>query len=457
MNDRIVVTDLTNTELHKTKEVIDMENAELEKLLQEQTIELEAVEKTTHQNTEDKMTTVMTGQVERSMQIGVVGVGQCGARLGEEMYKRGYKTVIINTAMQDLKLINIPEKQKLFLDFALGGAAKSLEMGNQAAEEYAEAISEMLNDNFADSTMLLLAVSGGGGSGSGSAETMVRLMSALGKPISVLFVLPLASDDSLSKSNAVTTLSKLAQLAQNDTISSLIIVDNARIESLYSGLSIAEFWGVANKAIVEPLCLFNELSAKPSAYTSLDSMDFASLFIDKADCVLYGMTEVAEYDNESSVAEAMINNVKSGLLADNFDLSQARSVGVIITGNKKTLSTVQASTLEYGFAMVGKLTSDSAKIFKGIYEVDTDNDTLKIYTFISGLGLPQARIEELRLEAERSMEALKEKESKRSTGMNVGAEKTNTGKAADDMYKKIANKNSSMSKLTKNVIDKRRR
>ena len=68
----------------------------------------------------------------------VFGVGQCGSKLAEEFYNRGYDVVAINTAMQDLKHIAIPEKQKLFLDYALGGAGKDLDTGQAAAETYSE-------------------------------------------------------------------------------------------------------------------------------------------------------------------------------------------------------------------------------------------------------------------------------------------------------------------------------
>lgn len=408
---------------------------------------------------EKDMTVMLVDQKDRSVNIGVVGVGQCGSKLAEEFYNRGYNVVAVNTAMQDLKHINIPERQKLFLDYALGGAAKDLETGKAAAEEYSDSILKMLQENFENDDVMMLCVSGGGGTGSGSAETMVNLMAQLGKPLSVVYVLPLASEDALAKHNAILTLSRLAKLAKDDIINSLAVVDNAKIELMFPGQSMAEFWKSANAAIVDPLHLFNKLSANPSAYTSLDPMDFSRLFIGTGDCALYGTVEVENYLEDEAIAEAMLTSVANGLLASDFDLGQTRSAGVIITGTKSALEKVPATNIEYGFAMVSKICNEGTRVFRGVYEVPGKDNVLKIYSFFSGLGLPEERVKELKAEAERHMETLKNKEANRATAMTIDVGKTATVSAADALHKKITQKHSAMGKLTNNskrVIDKRR-
>jgi len=409
---------------------------------------------------EEDMTVMLVEQQDRSVNLGVVGVGQCGSKLAEEFYGRGYSTVAINTATQDLKHVHIPEAQKLFLDYALGGAGKDLDTGKAAAETYSDEILKHLEEHLEDTEILLLCVSGGGGTGSGSAETMVSLMSQLGKPLSVLYVLPMSSEDSLSKHNSIQTLAKLAKMASSDVINSLFVVDNAKIELMYPGMSMAQFWKTANTAIVEPIHLFNKLSANPSEHTSLDPMDFSRVFVGTGDCALYGMIEVEDYLEDEAVAEAMLTSLESGLLSADFNLGQTRSAGVIVTGSKKALEEVPAANLEYGFAMVSKICNEGTRVFRGVYEVPGHEDSLKIYTFFSGLGLPEERVKELKAEAERHMKALEGKESTRAETMNIDLGKTQTVSAADALHKKITAKNSAMGKLTKNskrVVDRRRR
>lgn len=465
---RVVVTDTEDkVKRIRTDNEIVKENEELEQSLKEQTQKqkLDAVlkekkEMREKQKMEEEMTVTLVEQQNRSVNIGVVGVGQCGSKIAEELYERGYSSVVINTAMQDLEHIKIPERYKLFLDYSLGGAAKDLDTGKAAVEQYEDQVFKHVESNTKDCEVLLLTLGGGGGTGSGSAETMVSIMSRLGKPLSVLFVLPMASEDTLAKHNAIQTLAGLAKLAKEDVVNSLIVVDNAKIELMFPGKSMAEFWKVANKSIVEPLHLFNELSANPSEYTSLDPMDFSRLFIGTGDCALYGMIEVDDYLEDEAIAEAMVTNLEGGLLSGDFDLGQTRSAGVIITGSKEVLSKVPATNIEYGFAMVSKICNEGTRVFRGVYEVPTEDDTLRIYSFFSGLGVPEERVVELKAEAARHMEALKDKEDNRATSMNIDVGKTKTTSAADERYKRIKNKNSAMGKLrqnTKKVVDKRRR
>jgi len=450
MSDGIEVTENDLTENKKTKEQVVEENKKLEEEL--------GARKPQPEETED-MTVMLVEQQDRSINLGIVGVGQCGSKLAEEFYQRGYSAVAINTAMQDLKPINIPEAQKLFLDYALGGAAKDLDTGAAAAEEYADAIVQHLKDNFEDNEVLMLITSGGGGTGSGSAETMVQLMSQLDKPIAVVYVLPMSSEDTLAKHNSIQTLSGLAKMAKDDVVNSLMVVDNAKIELLHPGKSMAEFWKAANTSIVEPLHLFNKLSSTSSEYTSLDPMDLVKIFVGTGDCALYGMIEIEDYLEEDAIAEAVVTNMENGLLASEFDLNQTRSAGIIITGSKEILEQIPAANIEYGFAMVNKLCNEGTQVFRGLYEVP-DQHTLRVYSLFSGLGLPEERIAELKAEAERHMAALQGKEEGRASNMSVDMGKTQAVSAADALHKKIKSKKSVMNKIKRNsskVVDKRRR
>jgi cell division GTPase FtsZ len=432
--------------INKDFEDILRENEKLEKELQQKV------------KMEEHMTTVLVEQQDRSVNFGVVGIGQAGSRIAEQFYQRGYDCVVLNTAMQDLNLVKLPEKQKLFLDYALGGAAKDLTNGESAVAEYTDIILDMLKENFADNEILVLATSGGGGTGSGGAENLIRIMVQMGKPVVVIYILPLSSEDTLAKHNSIQTLARLSKMAKGDTINSLIVVDNAKIEVLHPGLPISKFWDVANEAIVEPLHLFNMLSATPSAYTSLDSMDFVSTLLG-SDCSLYGTIDVKEYLEEESIASAIVQNLKTGLLADEFDLKQTRSAGIIITASKDILDQIPAANMEFGFSMLNKICSDGTKIYRGIYEIPGQN-VLRVYSLFSGLGLPEERVQELKLEAERHMEILKNKEENRASNMTIDIGKTQVVSAADQMYNKIKSKNSAMGKIKRNskrIIDRRRK
>lgn len=401
---------------------------------------------------------------DRSLNFGVVGLGQAGSRVAETFHGLGYDACVMNTATQDLEFIGMPEDRKLFLPFALGGAGKELDNGRQAIEQNAELIMSKLREVFGDGNeMMLLAVSGGGGTGSGGAEAIIGLMSSLGKPIGVIYILPMESEDSLSKHNAVTTLGKLAKMASSDAISTLIVVDNAKIELLYPGLSKAEFWPVANRAIVEPLHLFNSLSAMATPYDSFDSMDFGRIFT-AGDCLIYGMMEVSGFAETTAIAEAVMEQLDRSLLSSDFNLKEARFGGLLVVGSKAAMSSLPAENIHYAAHIIGEA-CDYAQLTRGVYEVpDIGDDTIRIYTMFSGLGLPATRVEMLKQEAEEQMKQIREKEKTRASRMSVdyGAG-TDTAAKAQEIRRLIQQNKSSFGKLTTNankrpdLIDRRRR
>jgi cell division GTPase FtsZ len=398
---------------------------------------------------------------DRSLYFGVVGLGQAGSRIAETFYGLGYEACVFNTATQDLEHIKLPEQKKIFLPFALGGAGKELDNGRQSIEQNGELVLQKLNESFgASQEMLILAVSGGGGTGSGGAEAIIGLMASLGKPLGVIYVLPMESEDALSKHNAVTTLSKLAKMASTDVITTLMVVDNSKIELIYPGLSKAEFWTTANSAIVEPLHIFNHLSAMPTQYDSLDSMDFGRVFT-TGDCTVYGMLEVLDYMETTSIAEAVIENLEAGLLASDFNLKETRFGGYIVTASAETLRKLPAVNIDYANHVISEA-CDSPSLVRGVYEMDMEDDVVRVYTLFSGLGLPSSRIDSLKTQATEQMAVIREKEKTRADRMNVeygpGSE---VQVKAQEVHRIIQQKKSGFGKLTQNagkrIIDRRKR
>lgn len=409
---------------------------------------------------DSKMALTLVSKQDRALKIGVVGVGQAGARLAEVFYGYGYSVGVINTALQDLKYIQVPEKNKLFLDYGLGGAGKDLAIGEGAVVQYSDTVQEFIEQQVvADNDMLLLCISGGGGTGSGSIEPMVNIMSQFQRPLGVIYVLPMDTDDAQAKNNSIQTLAKLAKMASQDTISTLVIVDNSKIEAIYGGLSQTDFWKVANKAIVDPFHLFNKLTAQPSEFTSLDPTDFGRI-VAQGDCSLYGMIEVEDYLEETALSEAVMKSLDSGMLASGFDLKQTKIGGVIVVGSKEALQKLPANNINYMFYMAGEAT-DKATLFRGIYSMDMDKDVIRIYSWFAGLGLPVERVETLKKESQAQAAKADEKQKARNVTMaiDLGADKTTS--VVQDIHKKIQQKNSAFGKFNQNarggIIDKRRR
>src|SRR5258708_4778735 len=441
-----IMDDITNSNISSETPSIDEDK--LAKLRAKLALKNKETEMTTNHSTLAKR--------EKSINFGIVGSGQGGSRLAECWYRLGYDAVAINTAIQDLKFIDIPDSNKLLLEHGLGGAGKGLELGRQDGEKYRGQMTELVNTQLADSQILIVALSLGGGSGAGSCDTLVDILGGTGKPVCVMTVLPMDSEGSQTKSNALHTLSKLAKYAQSKKISNLIVVDNAKIEAVYRNVSQIDFFNVANKVIVEPLDIFNTVSAMPSSSKPLDSMEWAKLLVDGEGLSTYGTIKIYNYQEEDSIAEAVIENLNGNLLASGFDLKQSKYVGVIVSANANVWKSVTASSINYALHLVEDQCGNPNEVFKGIYVIDTPEDCVTIYSMFSGLSLPESRVAQLKKEVEGLKLVAQEKDTKRNLSLQLDIGNQEISKV-QEIKNKVASKNSAFNKLTNSTIIDRRK
>lgn len=405
---------------------------------------------------EGKMAAKIVSKKERSLVLGILGSGQAGSRIAETFYKLGYDAIAINTAMQDLKFIDIPDSNKLLLEGTLGGAAKEIEIGKSAAEAHRGEIMQLVNEKLASAQVNVLCLSLGGGSGAGSCETLVDLLSEMGKPLVVITVLPMDTEDAQTKSNALETLSKLARLTQSKKVNNLIVVDNAKIEAIYHNVGQMDFYQIANKAIVDPIDVFNTLSSMPSAVKGLDPMEFGKLFTDGEGLTVYGELTVDNFGEDTAIAEAVVNNLNGNLLAGGFDLKQSRYVGVIIAANKEVWAKIPSSSITYAMAMVNDQCGTPKGVFKGIYTIETPDPVVKVYSVFAGLGLPDSRVAQLKKDAQEHMQTVRGKDEQRNLSLQLETGTNETISAAQKIKEKIKEKNSAFGKLVGGVVDRRK-
>lgn len=395
-----------------------------------------------------------------SIEFAVVGVGQAGSRLAEVFHKKGYDVGVINTSAQDLEFIQVADHQKLLLEGSLGGTGKDLDLGREIFDDSQDQIAQFLDPIIEGNNMVYITVSGGGGTGSSSVDTMVTMLFEAGIQVGVIYVLPKATEDAQSKKNSIETLSRLAKMTVNKMVVNLIVVDNARIEQIYADLSQSKFWEVSNEAIIEPLHVFNTLTCTPSKFTSLDPSDFAKI-IAAGNCSTYGVIEVEDYMEETALAEAVISSLGGNMLASGFDLSQTRAGGVIITGPESALERLPALNINYCFHMISQQTN-GASIFQGVYSTPSEKDSIKIYSWFAGLGLPKDRVENLKRESEEQALLAESKEKNSAATMTLDFEEDQVNATSREINRKIKKKNSAFSRMQRSsgrtsLIDRRKR
>ncbi len=335
-----------------------------------------------------------------------IGAGQCGGRLVKSFYDLGYRKVLaVNTTHHDLDLLGIPDNQKFLMDTGKKGAGKDMNRGHQAISQHQQDILHLARQTFGTAVdHIMVCFGAGGGTGSGSVLGLVEVakryaryigLSNPNKTVGVVMTLPTVGEASspLVAENAHRVASELSQMASAGEISPLIIVDNDKINKMYPGMTVKDFWPTINNSFTSLFDIFNRLSSLSSEYTSFDPVDYHSI-MESGGCAIMGLTKVNEFKDKFALSEAVKKNLEKTLLAGGFDLSTARLAGCIVVGGKKLFNNVKGlqDNIDYAFDVLSEITGN-ATIHRGIYE--DNRDSVRVYTIIGGMESPVARLEEL--------------------------------------------------------------
>lgn len=341
-----------------------------------------------------------------------IGSGQGGGRIAKAFYDRGYKKCIaVNTSRQDLDRLEIPTTQKMLLDVGEEGAGKDMERGAAAAIKYKQEIFDLMRKTYGTKVdHIMVCIGAGGGSGSGSSLVLIdiakKYMKFIGhdKPeerVGVVMSLPTRGEAASPKVslNAYRVLKQVGGQAERNDISPLVIIDNSKIEKMYKNLTVKEFWSTINNTVSGLFHIFNVLSKHASPYTSFDPTDYATVLrcggtmvmgVSKMDPIKgEGTSQPA---HETKISGAIKSNMDKTLLAE-IDIAPATFAACCAVGGKDIMENTPGlmDSLSYGFDTLSSL-CPNATLHRGIYE--DEKPTLRLYTMISGLGLPKGRLEQ---------------------------------------------------------------
>ncbi len=376
----------------------------------------------------------MNKHAKRAINFTVIGAGEGGGRIAAAFAKLGYRAGAINTAQVDLQgLRAIPAAQRLRLNIGLGGAGQDLTLGRAAIAQQRGAVREFMTALCVDADYLLLTIGGGGGTGSGAVPELVALSQELGLPCAVILTLPHDYEGVRVKANAVQTLQTAHELVQTGAIRPLVLVDNARIDTLFPGLAVGNYWARANREIAGAWDVFNRLSTRPSVvFSAVDGADYARVLA-RGSYAALGVSPIGASD-EGAIAQALRGNIHNGLFANGFDLATAQATAAIISGSQAALDRLPMNQLMRGFETLRELVG-SGELFRGAY-VDK-GAKLRVYTLMAGLSLPGGRVGEL-LQAARAEWGAYQAKLQRGAGGGVFADCDFNAAGGDDVFLRLA-------------------
>ena len=343
-----------------------------------------------------------------ALTYGFIGAGQGGGRMVKAFYDLGYtKTLAVNTAKNDLNLLDLPGDHKFYIDhYGDQGAGKDQTKAAVAFEAREQEVFNKLKSIVGESVDRIIICAGvAGGSGGGSVVPLVKLakkyFTYVGREdaserVGVIASLPTTGESAspVVAKNAYNRMKNLCTMAKEKKFSPLIIVDNQKIKKLYPKLTVKAFWPTINNTVAGLFHIFNVLATQNSDYTSFDPQDYDSV-MKSSGCMIMGVTAVKDFESETGVAMALKSNLERTLLAEGFDLKTATAAAGIVVGGTRIFEETAGlmDNLEHAFSTLAAITGN-AMVHRGIYE-DPSKDKLIVYTLIGGLDAPQKRLEDL--------------------------------------------------------------
>ena len=162
---------------------------------------------------------------QKCLDLGIVGLGECGGNLAVEFTRLGYKAVAVNTSHTDLRALSLDPRKRIYIGYeGRDGAGQDMALGQRSLEASSDIIVEAVGTQLEGCKHLLLCAGLGGGTGSNIA-VLANILARLDIPISALASLPKDHESSIAKINAVNAIN----LFRNSDVASIILVDNEKI------------------------------------------------------------------------------------------------------------------------------------------------------------------------------------------------------------------------------------
>jgi len=324
--------------------------------------------------------------VRKCIEIGVVGLGECGGNLAVEFNKLGYKVAALNTSYTDLRGLPIEPGRRLYAGLdGRDGAGQDMALGQRSLEARSEEIVQRVGELTAGCEHLLVTGGLGGGTGSNIA-VLTNILGRLGLPISVLVALPKNQESSIVKINAVSAVNQF----RNTDVYSIIMIDNEKILRTFRSDSLTAFYSHANEAAVSTLHEMNTIAGNESylPIRGFDGEDFRRVFSSRG-VLIFGVADLV--DDDLLVRDRLANNLRgiwdaSGLLAAGFEYKEATMAGVILVASKNLLDNSPADVFETLIKQIRDLTETSG-IYPGLFQT-TGDGTPRLYTMLGGLPFP---------------------------------------------------------------------
>lgn len=198
--------------------------------------------------------------------VQVIGMGQCGNRIGQEFESVGLDVTYVNSDEVDLRGMAVSSAKTILI--ATTGTGGSPLKGKEILEANQDKFTNFMSSRMDPDKLQLFVVGGGGGTGGGFICPAVKMAKERGFKVMVLYTLPPKILGPLAVENALRVLKNLKQF----DMQGLVLADN---EYLISRVGLSqEWWKKVNQAIVsQVVSIFDIVRPGKVTHSGLGSID----------------------------------------------------------------------------------------------------------------------------------------------------------------------------------------
>ena len=315
------------------------------------------------------MLEITSNEAESAARIIVVGVGGAGNNAVNRMVDEaigGVEFVGINTDKQALNLCKAPTVVQIGEKVTKGlGAGAKPEVGEQAANESAEEIKQVLSG----ADMVFITCGMGGGTGTGGAPVVAGIAKELGCLTVGVVTKPFRFEAKKRMSNALNGIEKL-----KENVDTLIVIPNDKLlEIVDRRTTMPEALKKADEVLQQAVQGITDLINMP-ALINLDFADVQTVMTNGG----IAHIGIGENKGDDKAMEAVQQAVESPLLETS--IKGAANVIINIRGDISLMDANDAASY------VQEIVGEEANIIFGAMYDDTDVDTCKITVIATGLN-----------------------------------------------------------------------
>ncbi len=308
--------------------------------------------------------------------IKVIGVGGGGSNAINHMFQQGIKGVdfyICNTDAQALQSSGVPNKIQLGVNLTEGlGAGANPDVGEQAAVESFDDISQMLDSN---TKMVFITAGMGGGTGTGAAPIIAKM--AKDKDILTVGIvtMPFQFEGKMRLEQSQIGIEKL-----RDVVDSLIVINNNKLREVYGNLGFKAGFSKADEVLSTAARGIAEVITHH--YTqNIDLRDAKTVLSDSGTAIMGSSIASGQNRAQDAIGKAL----DSPLLNDNK-----------ITGAKNVLLLIVSGSQEITIDEIGEINDHiqneaghGANIIMGVGEDETLEESIAVTIIATGFNSDQ--------------------------------------------------------------------